>query len=158
MKSRKLTWVTATTLFAALAIPARLAAQHTRFKLIDIDTFGGPNSTVFLADDNYNPVLNNRGTVTGFAATPIPDPFPNFPFFDDLVSHAFQWQNGTKTDLGALKESVSSASAWISANGLIAGWSQNGLTDPLFPRFPVSHAVLWKHGEVIDLGTLDGGK
>src|SRR6266704_275374 len=44
MKSRTLTCITAITLFAALALPGELAAQHTRYKLIDIGTFGGPAS------------------------------------------------------------------------------------------------------------------
>ena len=42
MKSRTLMCITAITLFAVLAIPVPLAAQHTRYKLIDIDTLGGP--------------------------------------------------------------------------------------------------------------------
>jgi hypothetical protein len=45
MKSRTLTRVTAMTLFAALAIPLRLAAQHTQYKLIDIRTLGGPSAS-----------------------------------------------------------------------------------------------------------------
>jgi hypothetical protein len=36
MKSRALTCIFAMTLFGALAIPVRLAAQHTRYKLIDL--------------------------------------------------------------------------------------------------------------------------
>jgi probable HAF family extracellular repeat protein len=153
--------ITSLSLCGALAFPVMSSAQdqlkHHHYKLIDVSTFGGPQSNVFVAEDNYNPVLNNRGTVAGLADTSAPDPFPAFCFFDCFVSHAFQWQNGDMTDLGALPGGASSASAWISANGLIAGWSENGLIDPLFPGFPESHAVLWKHGEIIDLGTLDGG-
>jgi hypothetical protein len=151
--------ITAVTLLMTVALPPQLAAQHTRYKLIDLGTFGGPNSTVFVAEDNYDPVLNNRGTITGSADTPATDPFPNFPFSDGFVSHAFQWQNGVMTDLGALEEGVNSASSWISANGLIAGWSENGLIDPfVFPGlgFPESHAVLWKNGKIMDLKTLEG--
>jgi hypothetical protein len=45
MKSRTLTCITTMTLFAALAVPVQLAAQqHTRYKLVDLGTFGGPSS------------------------------------------------------------------------------------------------------------------
>ncbi|PYV69229.1 MAG: pyrrolo-quinoline quinone [Acidobacteria bacterium] len=46
MKSRTLTLISAITLFAALALPVRLAAQHTRYKLVDIGTFGGSESYI----------------------------------------------------------------------------------------------------------------
>jgi hypothetical protein len=55
--------------------------------------------------------------------------------------------------LGVLVDGVSSQSTWISANGLIAGTSQNDQTDPLFPGFPENHAVLWRNGFISDLGT-----
>ncbi len=41
MKSRTLMFVTAMTLCAALALPLQPAAQHTRYRLIDIGTLGG---------------------------------------------------------------------------------------------------------------------
>src|SRR5205809_2080004 len=44
MKSRTLKCITAITLFAALAVPVRLAAQHTRHKPREIRTSGGPSS------------------------------------------------------------------------------------------------------------------
>ncbi len=159
MKSRTscITCITAMTLFAALATPARLAAQHHHYKLIDLGTFGGPQSYVntFLPQ---NPVLNNRGTVAGWADTSTPDPFPAFCFNPDcFVSHTFQWQNGVMTDLGVLPGGASSASNWISASELIAGLSENGEIDPLISGFPELRAVLWQNGEITDLGTLEGG-
>jgi hypothetical protein len=52
MKSRTVTCITTMTLFAVLAIPVRLAAQdnqghhrkHHHHQLIDVGTFGGPNT------------------------------------------------------------------------------------------------------------------
>ena len=73
------------------------------------------------------------------------------------MSHAFQWQHGEMTDLGALPGGSSSASIFIGGSGLIVGLSQNGNVDPLFPGFPETRAVLWNHGKIRNLGTLEGG-
>src|SRR5215472_2714328 len=110
MKYRRSTCITAMTLFAALAIPVGLTAQEqqpnkpqTRYKLIDLGTFGGPTSYVVVNSIQVGTVLNNRGTVAGWADTSTPDPYaPNCFNFDCFVSHAFQSQNGTLTDLGVL--------------------------------------------------------
>jgi probable HAF family extracellular repeat protein len=178
MKSSTLTFITATTLFSALAISVRVRlaaqeqpavqgadAQHTRYKLVDLGTFGGPSS--YLEIDNgvngaVNQVVNNRGTVAGWGDTSTPDPFaPNcFDVFesDCFLRHAFQWQKGVLTDLGVLPGGDASTAAWISDTGLIAGQARNGLVDPLIPGFPEFRAVLWKDGKAIDLGTLGGNE
>ncbi len=164
--TRILTLITAMTLFAALTLPVRLAAQgHIRYKVIDVGTLGGPNSSppasffaggVGIATES----LSSAGTFAGQAETSTPDPFaPNCFNPDCLVSHAIQWRHGVFRDLGALhsSESLSSASRWISVNGLIAGFSENGEIDPLNPGLSEIRAVLWKHGKITDLGTLEGG-
>lgn len=152
--------VLAVALFAVLTTPASLFAQqgkHHPYKLLDLGTFGGPQSYVNIPIYNAR-VLNNRGTVAGWADTATPDPNPDFCFDADcLVAHAFRWRNGVKKDLGVLPGGASSQANWISANGLIAGISQNGEIDPLVPPFPELRAVLWRKGEITDLGTLDGG-
>jgi probable HAF family extracellular repeat protein len=152
---------------ASLAIPFQLPAQNQKvcyhhYKLIDLGTFGGPASHF-----NFGPpvtfssggVLNQRGTAVGFSETSIPDPFPASCFLDPdcQINHAFQWRDGTLTDLGALTGNTSSAPQWISPEGLIVGLSETGQIDPLFPGLPQIHAVLWKDGNIIDLGTLPGG-
>jgi probable HAF family extracellular repeat protein len=164
--NRKTTVAIAATLFALLATTHQLPAQelaqqdsknHHQYKLIDLGTFGGPQSYVNIPN-GYTPVLNDRGTVTGWADTSTPDPYPNFCFNEDcFVSHAFQSRNGVTSDLGVLHGGRSSQANWISANGLIAGISQNGKTDPLFAGFPEFRAVLWKNGRITDLGTLPEG-
>jgi probable HAF family extracellular repeat protein len=164
MKSRTLTCITASTLFAALAVPVGLAAQdnphnkHHHYKLVDLSTFGGPQSYVN-QPGWFAQVLNDRGTVAGWADTSTPDPYnPNFCFNSDcFISHAFRWQDGDLTDLGVLPSGASSASNSISTNGLIAGVSQNGQTDPLVSGFPEFRAVLWRNDSITDLGTLEGG-
>jgi probable HAF family extracellular repeat protein len=162
MKSRTLTCITAITMLAALALPLglRLTAheQQPRYKLIDLGTFGGPQSYLVVNNVQASMVLNNQGTVAGWADTSTPDPFPNFCLnFDCFVSHVFQSRNGVLTHLGALPGGASSQPTWISANGLIAGISQNGMIDPLIAGLPELRAVLWRNGNITDLGTLPEG-
>ena len=102
--------------------------------------------------------LNGEGAVAGFADTSISDPFPNPCFWDCLVVHTFRSdRSGVLKDLGALPGGGSSAPNWISPNGLIAGLSENGETDPLYPNLPQVRAVLWKDGNIMDLKTLPEG-
>jgi probable HAF family extracellular repeat protein len=162
---KKLTCIVVVT-FALLAVSQRLGAQeehakHHHYKLIDLGNSGGPTSITCVScfDGQFfaSGIVNQQGTAVGFADTSTPDPFPAFCFFDCLVNHAFQWRNGTLTDLGALTADSSSATSWISPNGLIVGVSENGETDPLSAGFPQRHAVLWRQGKITDLGTLEGG-
>ena len=159
MKSRFSMLVAVVMLYAALTIPVGLAAQdehnhkHNHYQLIDLGTFGGPASYFAGAGGS----LSNHGTAAGSADTATPDPFPDFCFDPDcFVGHAFQWQNGELTDLGALADGWSSQVNWISDNGNITGISQNGEIDPLL-GIPEFHGVLWQNGGMTDLGTLAGG-
>jgi probable HAF family extracellular repeat protein len=121
-----------------------------------LGTFGGPQA--FTQDAPQ--FLTNRGLVVGWADTTTPDPYyPNscfFCVFSPFITHAFQWQTGNLIDLGALPGVNSSAAFWIADNGLITGFSENGAVDPLL-NIPEVHAVLWKHQQIADLGTLGGG-
>ena len=167
MKSRTLTCITAMTLLAALALPVQLAAEanaaqankpkHHHYKLIDLGTFGGPQA--FTQDAPQ--FLTYRGVVVGWADTTTPDPnYPNscfqFCVFGPFIFHAFRWNDGTLTDLGALPGVNSSAAFWVADNGLTAGFSENGEFDPLL-NVPEIRAVLWNNKKLTDLGTLDGG-
>jgi probable HAF family extracellular repeat protein len=174
MRTRILPFIFFLCAFAALAIPMRIHGQeekgwHHHYKLIEPATFGGPGSLIngFLYS-TFSSIqdLNNAGTVTGWADTSTPDPYQssgnayetNFCFDGACyVTHAFQWRSGGITDLGALPGGFSSATSWVSANGLIAGTSQNGETDPLNPGFPEDRAVLWRDGKIVDLKTLPEG-
>jgi probable HAF family extracellular repeat protein len=162
-------------LFAALALPVRLAAQdkqnrnngnqHHHYKLIDMGTFGGPESYVpeTIPFINGHGDLNSRGLVAGGADTSIPTtPTSNFGACGGLggavpfVNHAFEWQNGVVTDLGALPGADNcSVSGGINANGEIVGSSENGEIDPL-TGINKLRAVRWEDGEIQDLGTLGG--
>ena len=164
MRSRKLI---CTVVGFALATLPSLAAQgqskqHHHYKLLDLGTFGGPQSLIN-GFDYLGPVMNlsNAGTFVGWEDTSEQDPYQNFCFDPEIppcyAAHAFHWQNGFKTDLGTLPGGGSSATAWSSANGLIAGASQNGELDPLYPGAPEVHAVLWRDGNIVDLGALPEG-
>jgi probable HAF family extracellular repeat protein len=166
-------------LLAGLGLPASSSPQvietnepkHHHYQLIDIGTFGGPSSyfdDLHLTDNyffnnvfyNFSQVLNSKGMLVGFADTSTPDPYSANPMFcyvpDCFVTHAYQWQNGVKTDLGTLPGGASSAAFWINSNGLIAGNSQNGQFDPVIPGLPELRAVIWTNGKIRDLGTLGG--
>lgn len=132
---------------------------YSQYRLVDLGTFGGPQSYVPDGlDVTQVKILNNEGTFAGWADTSTPDPYPDFCFEDCFVAHAFRSSNGvTKRDLGVIPGGASSDSSWIADNGLISGDSQNGEIDPLVPGLPEIRAVLWQHNQIIDLGTLEGG-
>jgi probable HAF family extracellular repeat protein len=136
--------------------------QPARYRLIDLGTLGGPNSYQpygFAEDFLTEASLSVEGTFAGWSDTSAADPFaPNCFFKNCLVDHAFQWKNGIRTDLGALPGApgLSSAVTWISPNGLISGFSENGEIDPLVD-YPVFHGVVWENGRILDLKPLKGG-
>lgn len=145
-----------------LLLPAGLAAQEVRYRLIDLGTPGGPNT--FPSDAGSGVLmLNNSGAIAGWGDTTIPDPTClNNPFSSAndgscLLAHAFRWKDGAFTDLGALPGVNSSAAVSINAGGWILGASANGLIDPV-SGFQQIRAVLWKANQIIDLGTVGEGK
>jgi probable HAF family extracellular repeat protein len=76
---------------------------------------------------------------------------------DGTICHAFLWENGSLTDLGSLPGTNNSGAAWISANGIVAGLSENGQIDPSIAGLPEISAVMWRNGKITNLGTLPGG-
>ena len=165
MKVKRITCTVRAALLTVLAATFGLSAQeratspgqkqqHSHYRLVDLGTLGGPNSTI---SDTLVP-MNRTGTVVGAADTLIHDPFdPNCVVAEEcLVLHTFQWRNGILTDLGALTNGASSLPNAINGAGVAVGISENGLIDPqsVFP--PEFDAVVWKNGRIIDLGTLGG--
>jgi len=139
--------------------------DHIRYHLVDLGTFGGPNSTIcsFTPVCLPSQVLNDRGTLVGAADTSIPDPFPAF-CFDGLIrlpdcytTRAFATRNRELVRLSALSKG-SAVAVSVSNNDLIAGVAQNGKTDPIVPGFPEVRAALWDGDKVGDLGTFGGGE
>jgi probable HAF family extracellular repeat protein len=163
------------TLTVLLAIPVQPAAQEPtanqqhkkerlRYRFIDLGTFGGPasyiNHTNSLGAPNQ---INRRGVLVGAAATSIPSPpNSNFSICGGLdgtlpfVFHAFKWEEGVVTDLGTLPGADNcSVATSVNARGEIVGYSENGSVDPLTGIRQI-RAVLWKDGEIRDLGTFGG--
>src|ERR1700676_2776877 len=138
--------------------PQNHKPKHHHYKLVQIPTFGGPG-TYFFDSTNNIAVLNPRGVVSGGSAdTLAPDPYsPAYWWSNGNITHAFRWQNGSLTNLGSLPGTNNSGSAWISANGLIAGLSENGQIDPSVNDLPEISAVMWRDGKVTNLGSLPGG-
>src|SRR5215469_1177730 len=158
MNSRTLMCITAISLFAALANPVQLAAQGTRYKLIDIGTLGGPIGYGSVNGNGFR-LLNNSGAVVSSADTAFPD--PNQATFgclqpDCFQAHAFLWKDGAMIDLGSLPGNNNSAAGSINSHVWITGQSQSSVLDPNL-GIPEFRAVLWRHDQITDLGTLPGG-
>ena len=82
--------------------------------------------------------INSQGEVVGSSTTPlIPGPVNGVV---NVPERVFLWQRGKITDLGK------ASSDGINDRGEIVG---SGL-------WPSGHALLWRHGKRIDLGTLGG--
>jgi probable HAF family extracellular repeat protein len=126
--------------------------MHHHYKLVDMGTFGGPNSTnAWSGIGNTN--MNSGGTVVGEADTSAYDPYCLVNCF---LNDAFQWQNGVLTDLEGLPGNANGTYASsINSRGWVSGGSGNGAID-LLTGYPQMDAVLWKHGKVTNLGTLGG--
>lgn len=142
----------------AFAAPAQARAQY-RYTLIDLGTFGGPQ-----ADVGNGPYLSATGVATGTADTAVADPYgtsDNGAFNGDpFVQHTYVWRDGALTDLGALGPDPANNSSYpnaLNARGDLAGVSDNGAMDPLTGT-AATDAVLWRNGQIINLGTLGGNE
>lgn len=167
MKRNLTAAMTAITLLTALAIPAQLAAQHQplqnaarrSYTLVDLGTLGGPVSNL---SPFQSVILNEAGTAVGGSDTSTRDPnYPNFNYLfapnsqDPFIQHAFQWQNNTLTDLGALPGTNSSYANWVNESGVVVGNSENGSIDPL-TGWPEIQPVVWQGGQILPLETFGG--
>jgi probable HAF family extracellular repeat protein len=119
-------------------------------------TLGGPAARKSVNAPGYQ-IINNAGVVSFAADTLEKDPFsPCYNFPDCFVGHATLWRDGVLSDLGALPgKGNGSASGAINARGWITGQSENGEIDPV-SGLPEVRGTLWKHDEIIDLGTFGG--
>jgi probable HAF family extracellular repeat protein len=142
MKSRKLTLITTTIVFAAFAIPLQLTAQHTHYIVTDLGTFGGTFGVAL--------GMNNRGLVVGFSNLP------------DNTSHAFLWKKGVLIDLGTLGGPNSNAPWPPNERGEVGGFAETSVLDPLgedfcsFGTHLICLPFVWQKGVMSPLPTLGG--
>ncbi len=106
------------------------------WKLTDLGTVPRYRHLPVIA--NRPVAINSQGEVVGSSTTPlIPGPVNGVV---NVPERVFLWQRGKITDLGK------ASSDGINDRGEIVG---SGL-------WPSGHALLWRHGKRIDLGTLGG--
>src|SRR6266487_2225589 len=153
VKSRKiLTCMTAMTLFSALAVPIRLAAQ-SHYSVVELGELGGNSGGAN--------GINDRGWVTGT---------DNLP--GNLTTVATLWVNGTAIPLGTLSGGPNSAVAWPvkSNNGVIVGISELPDIDPVGENFScwpflgegvptgrICKGFRWQNGQMTPLPPFPGG-
>jgi len=133
---------------------AQQKQDHSHYKVIEIGTFGGPNSYLMFS----NRTLNNSGVAAGIADTAAAASPPFCLLLPDcFVPHSFVWKDEVMTDLGGLPGVAISGSLpnYINEKGVVAGIAFNGRADDVI-GVPQFDAVLWKDGFILDLGTFGG--
>jgi probable HAF family extracellular repeat protein len=119
---------------------ASRAGSVPRYRLIDLGTFGGPNS----AETVEFPYVSNRGTVVGFADTAVPSDGE-----EGFIFHAFRWRGGVLTDLGAPADGRNSFATVVNDHDVVVGLAENQAGEGV--------AVKWTSaGRIVPLGSFGG--
>jgi len=111
-----------------------------------LPTLGGPNG--FAAG------INGRGQAVGWAETQVQDPTCVLP--QVLQFRAVLWEtgSGSQHELPPFPGDSTSAATAINDAGQVVGIS--GRCGVAVGNLSAMHAVMWDHGQVIDLGNLGG--
>lgn len=141
----------AVTLFAALLLTVRLAAQEPQprvgktqhYTVQDLGTLGGTFSWAY--------AISNKGSVAGFANLP-----------GDTAFHAFLWRKGVMTDLGTLGGLNSSDLFYLNERDDVVGAAETSTPDPFgedfcgWGTYLTCAPFLWRNGVMTQLPTLNG--
>jgi probable HAF family extracellular repeat protein len=122
------------------AIPNAVPFLWENGKMINLGGFGG----TYGAEND----LNNRGQVVGFSF-----------ITGDIGFHPFLWSEGKLFDLGTFGGTDGEA-IWLNDAGDVVGYAEFPIPCPGCDSFgqEVFHAALWKHGEIIDIGPVEGDR
>lgn len=140
-----------------LALPALTMAQgdsvqQRHYRLVDLGTFGGPDSIVYFTQH----ILTNNGIVAGDAETNIPDPWaPDCASPNCETVNGFEWRQGVRTRLTGLVPGAFTDAQSVNQRGTVAGDSRDGSIDPVSGS-AVFKATIWRDGRIVNLGTLGG--
>jgi probable HAF family extracellular repeat protein len=151
VKSRKITSVTAFTLFVALAVPVGLAAQareqqvqNAHYTVTDLGTLGGTFG--------YAGAINNKSWAAGAGNLP-----------GDSSQHAVLWREGLKIDLGTFGGPNSAIfGKGLNESGQVVGEAETTTLDPLNQNFCgfgtglICLPFIWQNGVKTQLPTLGG--
>ncbi len=97
--------------------------------------------------------ISNSGLISGISLNGVIDPFTGTP-----ATHGVVWNRKGIIDLGVLKGGYESVAIEINGYGEIAGFANNDVPDPnsLAGLGTQTRAVIWRNGNIRDLGTLGG--
>jgi probable HAF family extracellular repeat protein len=111
-----------------------------------VPTLGGNNG--------FATAVNSRGQVTGWAENDVRDPTCVAPQVFQFRGFVWDPDKDELLELTPFPGDTSSTGNAINERGQVVGIS--GICDDAVGKFSARHAVLWDHGEVIDLGNLGG--
>lgn len=155
IKCRNYPRFTRSVLFTLMVTSIVSLGAEPRYYLIDLGSLGGGQYADYFSGIE-NEMLSKDGTVVGGMGTSDADPFG---WTDGLTSHAFEWKNGTLTDLTPVPfgdKGNFSQSFWVNDLGHSAGFVTYNASNPA--NGPLFKAALWKDGQTIELASLGGNQ
>lgn len=115
-------------------------------RMTAMPTFGGNNS--------FATEVNDRGMVVGWAETPVHDPTCDSTQVLQFRAAVWDPERNRIEQLRPLAGDSASAATAINDRDQVVGIS--GRCDIAVGRFSARRAVMWDHGEVVDIGGLGG--